>query len=164
MKQAQSRSLLRLRVCRRGDESGAAIVEFSLVVGLFVFLLYGIIAFGMAIGVKQNVTHAAFAGARAAVGLTGAPAQTAARNMAQQDLSEYPSAAYQIRGADLNPDPDVENWDPNPTIANCTNGPGQCITVTVIYDYSGYPVVPEAPGLGVVLPGEFHSQSIVQIA
>lgn len=139
-------------------------MEFSLVVGLFVFLLYGIIAFGMAIGVKQNVTHAAFVGARAAVGLNGAAAQTAARNEATKALSEYKAAAYQIRGADLDPSPTVENWDPNPTIAACSGGPGQCITVTVLYDYSGYPVVPEAPGLGVVLPSQLRSQSVVQIS
>src|SRR5580765_3522295 len=50
------------------DQSGAALVEFSLVVGLFAFILYGLVSFGMVLATKQKVTAAASDGARAAVG------------------------------------------------------------------------------------------------
>ena len=50
------------------DESGAALVEFALVVGLFVFILYGLISFGMILATKQRITNAAAEAARAAVG------------------------------------------------------------------------------------------------
>ena len=50
------------RRCRRGDESGAALVEFALVVGLFVFVLYGLVWFGMMLALKQGVTNAAAEG------------------------------------------------------------------------------------------------------
>ena len=146
---ARPLSFLKHRAARRGDESGAAIVEFSLVVGLFVFMLYGIIAFGMAIGVKQNVTHAAFAGARAAVGLTGTAARDTAVNKTNEALDQYPAGSYTVTV---------------PIPGPCSVGSGNCITVTVDFDYENHPVVPNAPGLGVVLPPRFHAESTVQIS
>ncbi len=62
------------RSLRRRDQKGAALVEFSLVVGFFVFVLYGLIAFGMILATKQRVTNAAAEGARAAVGSVDFPA------------------------------------------------------------------------------------------
>ncbi|MDQ4133843.1 MAG: pilus assembly protein [Actinomycetota bacterium] len=130
---------------RRREETGAAIVEFSLVVGLFVFLLYGIIAFGMAIGVKQNVTHAAFAGARAAVGAVNPVAEAEAQ--VDDTLSEF-----------------AGNYSRTATTGPCAGSSSvTCITVTVTYDYKNHPVVPSAPGLGVVLPNTFTSKSVVQL-
>ena len=61
----------RRRLLRR-NQAGAAAVEFPLVVGLFVFILYGLIAFGMILATKQRVTNATAEGARAAVGQTNA--------------------------------------------------------------------------------------------
>ncbi len=143
---AQPASPRARRLRRRCDESGAAIVEFSLVVALFFFLLYGIIAFGMAIGVKQNVNHAAFAGARAAVG--AANPVDAAEGEVDNVMSEFDGG-----------------YTKTALVGTCPGNPSaSCITVTVDYDYANHPVVPAAPGLGVFLPGTLIGTAVVQIS
>lgn len=123
-------------------------VEFALVVGLFVFILYGLISFGMILATKQRVTNAAAEGARAAVGQTNAAdAKTAA--IARVTAAGLPTGTYSIGpGAG------------EPTVAAC--GSFQCITVTVTYNLAANPVVPPAPGLGLVTPNTISSTAVVQ--
>jgi Flp pilus assembly protein TadG len=127
----------------RRDESGTALVEFALVVGLFVFILYGLIAFGMILATKQRITNAAAEGARAAVGQTTSAAAISAAT-ARVAAAGLPSGAF----------------TPSYTTAAC--GTNQCITVTITYDLSGHPVVPAAPGLGLVTPSTITSTAVVQ--
>ena len=132
----------RRRLLRR-NQSGAAAVEFALVVGLFVFILYGLIAFGMILATKQRITNAAAEGARAAVGqTTEAAAVTAAT--ARVLAAGLPAGAY------------------TPTYTTAPCGPNQCITVTVTYNLENNPVVPPAPGLGLVTPKKISSSAVVQ--
>ena len=137
----------RRRLFRR-DQSGAAAVEFALVVGLFVFILYGLISFGMILATKQRITNAAAEGARAAVGQTNAAdAKNAA--IARVLAAGLPAGSYSIGpGAG------------EPTIFAC--GSFQCIQVTVTYNLAGNPVVPPAPGLGLVTPNTISSTAVVQ--
>ena len=135
----------------RRDESGAALLEFSLVFGLFVFILYGLIAFGMILALKQSVTNAATEAARSAVGCSSpcdpvSKATTTAQNRLNW-LSSSQKAALQI----------------TPTVATCAGGSGQCITVVVTYPYKGHELVPPAPGLGLVTPDSISTTSTVQI-
>ena len=132
----------RRRLFRR-DQSGAAAVEFALVVGLFVFILYGLISFGMILATKQRITNAAAEGARAAVGQTNAAAAvTAATNRVL--AAGLPAGAY------------------TPTYSTAPCGSNQCITVTITYNLAGNPVVPPAPGLGLVTPSTISSSAVVQ--
>lgn len=137
----------------RGDESGAAILEFSLVFVLFVFLIYGLIAYGMILATKQRVTNAAADAAREAVGAAsfdnGSP--TDAKSRAEKRLQEA------LGG-------DGYSW-------NITNGPcnplaasSNCITVEVTYDYKNHPIVPvpELPGLHLFTPDTVGSKAVVQ--
>ena len=127
----------------RRDQSGAAAVEFALVVGLFVFILYGLVAFGMVLATKQRVTNAAAEGARAAVGsATAADAVTAAT--ARVLAAGLPAGAY----------------TPSYTTAPC--GSNECITVTITYNLDTHPVIPPAPGLGLVMPNQMSSTAVVQ--
>ena len=137
----------RRRLFRR-DQSGAAAVEFALVVGLFVFILYGLISFGMILATKQRITNAAAEGARAAVGQTNAAdAKNAA--VARVLAAGLPAGTYSIGpGAG------------EPTVFAC--GSFQCIQVTVTYNLAGNPVVPPAPGLGLVTPNTISSTAVVQ--
>lgn len=110
-------------------------------VGLFVIILYALISYGMILATKQRITNAAAEGARAAVG-QGANAVTAATGRVQTALGapgKY-AATY--------------------TTAPC--GSNQCITVTITYDLAHYPVVPPAPGLGLVTPSTISSTAVVQ--
>ena len=136
---------------RRRNESGAALVEFSLVIGLFVMILYGLVYFGMALATKQRVTNAAAEGARAAVGATdAAAAQTTAQNRVVSLLGT-PNGRYTVA----------------PVAAACDTsdptGP-QCITVTINYDWENHPVVPAAPGLRLAPVDNLGSSAVVQYA
>ncbi len=138
----------RRRLIKRG-ESGAAAVEFALVIGLFVFILYGLIAFGMILATKQRITNGAAEGARAAVGqTTDAAAKSVAIARITQALGT-PGSTYTIG-------PGVGE----PTTATC--GANKCITVTITYNLGAHPVVPPAPGLGLVTPNTISSTAVVQ--
>jgi Flp pilus assembly protein TadG len=131
------------------DQKGAALVEFALVVGVFVMVLYGLIYFGMALATKQRVTNAAAEGARAAVGqATPALAQTTAQNRVIALLGT-PNGRYTVV----------------PVAAACDSaapsGP-QCVTVTITYDWAGHPVVPAAPGLRIFPISTLGSTAAVQ--
>jgi Flp pilus assembly protein TadG len=128
---------------RRGDESGAAILEFSLVVILFVSFLYALIAFGVILAKKQEITNAAADGARAAVG-SSTPAQ-AAQDRVRQALGD-PGSRY------------TDTYVPGP----CTGGTGNCITVTIDWDYGANPVVPNPPLFGKVTPDTLSAKAVVQ--
>ena len=151
---------LRSRAVRRflrRDERGAALVEFALVFGLFVFILYGLIAFGMMLALKQSMTNASAEAARSAVGISDdASAITKATTTAQQRLSWLGGSdwSHGQKGA----------VTITPTVAACAGGSGRCLTVNVTYNYSAHPLVPPAPGLGLVTPNSFSSTSTVQIS
>jgi Flp pilus assembly protein TadG len=134
----------RRRFVRR-DETGAAILEFSLVFMLFVFILYGLITFGVILAQKQAVTNAAADGARAAVG-SSTPAATAQARV--ENALGAPNGRY------------IATYVPAP----CTGGTGQCITVKIDWQYKTHPLVPPAPGLGLVTPDTFGATAVVQIS
>lgn len=119
-------------------------VEFALVLPVFLFVLYGLITFGVILAQKQQITNAAADGARAAVGQTDPVGAATAR--VQQALGAPGSytATY--------------------TTATCSGGSGSCITVNIVYDYANHPIVPTAPGLGLVTPSTFMSKAVVQYA
>ena len=123
-------------------------VEFSLVVGLFVFILYGLIACGMILATKQRITNAAAEGARAAVGAASGLTDTTA----QQDAARA-AAVARVAAAGL-----PVGHSATYTFADCAT----CITVTITYDLDGHPVVPPAPGLGLITPSTITSKAVVQ--
>ncbi len=139
----------RLRRPRR-DESGAALLEFSLVFLLFALMLYGLIAFGMILATKQRITSAASGAARAAV---GAASDAEAVSRATQRVEDS-------LGAPGSYSPDYATAPCDPAVPA---GP-RCITVTITWDYENHPIVPPAPGLGLVTPDEFGATAVVQFS
>jgi Flp pilus assembly protein TadG len=147
-----------MSTCRRPsgrlarDESGAALLEFSLVFGIFVFILYGLIAFGSMLALKQSITSAAAEAARSTVGMTDDTAAEAAALAVVTDRLDWLGAKY----------------DPGDVTADVAACPaptsGRCITVTITYPYSTRPLVPPAPGLGLLTPDTFGSTAVVQIS
>jgi len=144
---------------RMNGERGAALVEFALVFVLFMFLLYGLIAFGMILALKQSITSAAADGARAAVGAVPVAGETL-------DQAEIRVAKAKVDGAlgwlggkyqsssDLSVAP--------PTFCTGASGP-KCISVTITYPYETRPLVPPAPGLGLVTPSSIRTTAVVQV-
>ena len=137
---------------RAGNESGAAILEFSLVVVLFVFLLYGLIFFGMLLATKQGITNAAADGARSAIGAVPIPPETPAQaqiRVAKATVQNHLGSLYD---------------SPEPTVGFCNGASGpQCITVTV---QRNDPPVPPSPGLGLLWDSSksIKSTAVVQVS
>jgi hypothetical protein len=141
---------------RAKSEDGAVLVEFALVFVLFIFILYALVAFGTALALKQSVTHAAAEGARAAVGVVDNP-DTAEDEREVKAIDEVRDSLDWI--GDKYSDDDVEaRVDP------CSDGStDSCIFVTISYPYNDKPIVPAAPGLGIVLPDTMTSKAVVKI-
>jgi Flp pilus assembly protein TadG len=133
-------------------------LEFALVIPIFVFVLYGLIAFGIMLSAKQSIVHAGAEGARAAVGAvpnTGEQLSDAQTRVAKQAVHNSLTSA--LGG---------NRYDDTMTVAsvaNCVGTTGKCITVVVTYPYSSKPLVPPAPGLGLVSPSTLSTTAIVQV-
>lgn len=134
-------------------ERGSVLVEFSLVFALFVLVIYALISFGVILAAKNSLTHAAAEGARAAVAVVDDPMTgpdervERAKEKVEQALSWFGSR-YQA-------------GDTSASIAPC--GTAQCITVKITYPYSDRPIVPPAPGLGLVIPSNLTSTAVVEL-
>lgn len=143
----------RRRLSRR-NQSGAALLEFSLVVLPFAMLLYGLIAFGMILATKQSVTNAASEAARSAVGAADSSTAVSTAQARILKILGTSNGRYSVG-------PGAGAPSTGPCDAALPLG-AQCITVTITYDWAGHPVVPAAPGLGLVTPSSFHSTAVVQ--
>lgn len=144
---------------------------------LFAFICYALVAFGLAMNLKSNLTHAAAEGARTAVGaglcdvndadaVAAAACRdtkiTAAKNEVLESLGGQSGAVKETVEALLEP---ANPSNPNVTIAQCPNlaATAQCITVAIPYPYDEQPIVPSAPGLGIVMPKTLKATAVVQL-
>jgi len=128
-------------------------VEFALVLLPLTLVVYGLVAFGLVFGFKQSLTNAASEGARSAVGSVRADAATVAKNTVNQRLA----------GTKYLPS------DTTATVIDCTTGladaaAGNCVKVSILYPYASRPLVPEAPGIGLVTPTKLTADATVKFA
>lgn len=131
-------------------EQGGALLEFALVFPVFVFVLYGLIAFGMILSAKNSLTHAAAEGARAAVG-------------APDDATAIARAKSQVNTSLGWMGTNYQSGDTTATAAYCSGSSGaRCITVTITYPYSTRPLIPTAPGLNLVTPSTISATSVLE--
>jgi Flp pilus assembly protein TadG len=142
---------------RLRGENGVEMLEFALVIPIFVFVLYGLIAFGLMLSAKQTVTNAAAEGARSAVGAAGNSAAQIAAAQAKVDSAMKSYSGYDVHN------PKDFNAAVAPCDPNNQSGPS-CITVKVTYPYSDHPLVPPAPGLGLLMPDTLSSTAVVQVS
>jgi Flp pilus assembly protein TadG len=145
---------------RLHGENGVELLEFALVIPIFVFVLYGLIAFGLMLSAKQTITHSASEGARAAIGATPNPGESqddAYKRVAKDRVGLAMGSLSQYHVTDPGAADAIVDW------CSGSSGP-RCITVTVTYDYSAHPLVPPAPGLGLVTPSKLSSKAVVQVS
>ncbi len=104
-----------IRIRRKNGEKGQALVEFALLIPIFLILLFAIVDFGMGFHSWITVTNSAREGAR-----LGAVSAT------QQDIIDR---VYQTS--------DLPNEDINMTVTvtNAQGQPGGSVVVQVDYDY-----------------------------
>jgi Flp pilus assembly protein TadG len=112
---------------RTRTEDGAAVVEFAAIFGLFMMLVWAIIAFGAFWGTQQAITHAAAEAARAMVGALDAEATATERVAEQLGGIGQLGQEYTV---------DVTS----PVTCGTPDAGAQCRTVTVTW--IGDPIVP----------------------
>lgn len=130
-------------------------VEFAFIVPILVMIIFGIVVFGLALNVKQDLTRAAAEGAR-----TGAVA------LPNQDRSviAYNATDDAVRGflnGGCTGNVDVVCSVEGPAATLCDNGQGQCIKVTVTY--SGNLAGRTVPFVGQVIPDTLVSSSVARV-
>lgn len=126
---------------RLNDESGAVLVEFALVFGLFVLLVFGMVDFGLGINAKTQITNAGREGAR--LGTVNLDA-TAVETRVQNAISSLDLAHLVVTVACAEPD-----GDPCGGTGDLSNAvAGDSVIVTVDYDYQLVTPVPGFLGVG----------------
>jgi Flp pilus assembly protein TadG len=157
----------RARRWRRSDrERGAALVEFSLVIALFMMILYGLIAFGVAIAFKHSINQAVAEGARSAVGAYSTlPAPTQADHEAAKIAKARQVVIDDLKwvGSKFDPVTDLVVTIDWCNVTQTAPGDPRCITVKVDQDYENRSIVPSAPGLGIIMPNHLGSTAIVEV-
>ncbi|MGI8686897.1 MAG: TadE/TadG family type IV pilus assembly protein [Acidimicrobiales bacterium] len=142
------------------DDEGSVLVEFSFVFVLFVLVIYALVSFGMILATKNSLTHAAAEGARAAISVIDDLSTPAVDEREQRALDQIGTTLDWLGGK-------YQPADASADIAACSAalpaGP-QCITVRIIYPYETRPIVPPAPGLGLVTPKTLTSTAVVELS
>jgi hypothetical protein len=110
------------RINKKSTESGAALVEFAIVLPFLLLLLFGIVEFGLLFYNKQVLTNASREGARA--GIAYEP-----KSGIVKIVQDYCAERLIRFGTKVDPVPSVTP-DPPPSSY------GQDLTVTVVYDYT----------------------------
>lgn len=126
-----------LRKNRKDGERGQSLVEFTLIVPIFLILVFAIVDFGMGLYSWITVTNAAREGAR--LGTVGA---------------DQASITARVRDTAGN----LDNENLTVTVTNCVSGcatvgdPGESISVHVDYEY--HLITPLSSLLGLVSGGD----------
>ncbi len=125
---------------RRGRGDGAAaVVEMAFVITILSVLLFGIIEFGYVMNFRQSLSQAAAEGARAgAVAQSGATVASAATAATSASIQQATGKTCGSAGM---------------TCTSTYDAAAKTITVTVTYDYSGHPLMPNIPVVSAFLPG-----------
>lgn len=154
----------------RDPERGAAVVEFTFVAIILFWLLFGIITFGVVLGFKQNMTHAAEEGARA--GAVEYCDDTAAVCQPAREAAARDAARSSVGGFDRTCAADGDGLSCTVRTHDCGSDPGvmpsdpaqpDCITVVLEYDYAGNPLVAPLPGLGLVTPDRMTASATSRV-
>lgn len=143
----------------RGHDRGAAAVEFALIVLPLLVLIWGMISYGVMFSYRQALSQAAGEGARAAVAAPSASISSAATAAISNALGAF----HQTCGTTLTCSISAPTSGTMPNGATCPSG-HTCVQVTVTYPYRSNPLLPNVPGLGIVLPATLNFTSTVEVS
>ncbi|HYR61321.1 MAG TPA: TadE family protein [Actinomycetota bacterium] len=151
---------------RRLDDRGTVALEFALVIPTLLLLVYGGLSFGLAMAAKSVTTEAAAEGARAAI---GAPiiAADGGSQCAAYTRTARAQALQALNGLGTS----SSYATVTPTVGMLAGGAcvdtattGVIVTVTVSYPYAAHPTIPNAPGMGLVLPTSIDATYAVEVS
>ena len=158
------------RACRRRDQHGAAAVEFALVAPLLLVLVFGVISYGYMLSFRQALSQAAAEGARAAA-VSPYPSASDKEQSALDAINDALGVkAYGVTctGAAVN-SPLKKNGATvgtcSATTAACDSDPTKdCVTVTLDYLYKSHPLLPNFPGVGLLLPSHLAYDATARVS
>jgi Flp pilus assembly protein TadG len=153
------------------SEHGAAALEFALVVLPLLYLVFGIIMFGIMLGFRQGVSQAAAEGARAGAVTPGGVANPDLLIRAQQAINDS-LGTYSVKCAATTgvagslthngSSAGTCKVELSTTCSGSTTG-ATCVKVTLDYLYRASPLIPNL-GLGIVMPDHLRYVSEVQVS
>ena len=123
-------------------------------------VLFGIIGYGAMLSFRQAISQAAIEGARAAVvappGLSDAQVGARAREAVNDGLGTYGvectiAGTLTLRGAEAG-----VCTVSAPRACSASTVGAQCVEVVLDYDYGDHAIVPDMPGIGLVLPDQLR--------
>ena len=125
-------------VNEKSAESGAALVEFAMVLPLLLLLLFGIVEFGLLFYNKQVLTNASREGARAGIAYaTTAKIRDTVERYCRRNIQSSRLIRFDTEAA------------PNPTVIGAMGSYGQNLTVAVSYNYTF--LLPDLLGFGPIM-------------
>jgi len=133
------------------------------VVVMFIALLYGLIAYGMAFALKESMTNAVSEAARSAVGAPATEELTTAYQEANDRLSWLEGRCCNNFDGTGDPAAPMEI-----TAAEIACGPSdayRCMQVDAHYEYQDSPLVPilQLPGFSFLFPEEINTTATVRL-
>jgi hypothetical protein len=141
-------------------------VEFALILPIFVALVFGIVSYGYMLSYRQALGQAASEGARAAAvvpsGMAAADKLSRATNALNDSLSSY---GVRCDGAALKNGSSTSGSCSIRTTTPCpSDSTRSCAIVTVTHDYRAHPLIPSFPGLGISLPEKLTYKAVVEVS
>jgi Flp pilus assembly protein TadG len=126
-------------------DEGAVLVEFALVFGLFVLLIFGMVDFGLGINAKTQITNAGREGARLGT-VTLDP--TAVENRVRDAISSLDPSLLVVSVGCVEPDSVTACTGSFPSGDLQNGSEGDSVVVTVDYTYELITPVPTFLGIG----------------
>lgn len=142
----------RRRHDRRGDQRGAAAVEFALILVPLLLIVFGTISFGMMLSFRQTLSQAATEGARAAA------VELDPSNRESEGLAAINAALASIGRAC------GEDGLVCAVGAPTACGAAECVTVTLTYPYRDNPMVASPPLINLTLPEDLEYSATVRVS
>jgi hypothetical protein len=138
-----------------GRDAGSALVEFTAVIGLLLFLVLGTVSFGVLLATTHQLNEAAGESARTAALAWDDP------GTGTDERIDTAMASLESSGVDCGPPGAVTC---SVTVAACDGEPSaSCATVSLTHDRAIDPLVGRIPLLEGVLPDELHAEATVMV-
>ena len=142
--------LRRLRSARSSNDQGAVLIEFALVFTLFIFLVFGMVDFGLAINTKTQIASGGREGARlGTVNLDAAAVETRVRDVTAGLDQAVLAVTVECHQPDGSPCTDGGATPPGTLSLGQS---GDAVVVTVAYDYSMFTPLPNFLGGDSTIP------------
>jgi Flp pilus assembly protein TadG len=155
---------------RRRTQEGAAAVEFALVAPLLLVLVFGVISYGYMLSFRQALSQGAAEGARAAA-VSPFPTSSAKEQSALNAINDALNVkAYGVTCSGVATNSPLKKdgvtvGTCSVTTAACDSDPAKsCVTVHLDYHYKDHPLLPNFPGVGLVLPPHLSYDATARVS